>query len=65
MTKFFFGALYFQELNGHEPEQTPEDSELQGNLACCSPLDHKVLDTIEWLNNNSFQEVGKLVYLEN
>ena len=24
-------------LNGHEFEQTPRDSEVQGNLACCSP----------------------------
>ena len=23
--------------NGHKPEQTPEDSEGQGSLACCSP----------------------------
>ena len=24
-------------LNGHEFEQTPGDSEVQGNLVCCSP----------------------------
>ena len=24
-------------LNGHEFEQTPEDGEGQGSLACCSP----------------------------
>ena len=24
-------------LNGHESEQAPEDSEVQGSLACCSP----------------------------
>ena len=29
----------------HEFEQTPEDSEEQGNLACCSPRGHKELDT--------------------
>ena len=28
-------------LNGQEFEQTPEDSEGQGSLACCSPLGHK------------------------
>ena len=28
-------------LNGHEPEQTPGDSEGQGSLACCSPWGHK------------------------
>ena len=26
-------------LNGHESEQTPEDSEGQGSLVCCSPWD--------------------------
>ena len=29
-------------LNGHKFEQTPGDSERQGNLACCSPLGLKV-----------------------
>ena len=28
--------------DGHEFEQTPEDSEGQGNLACCSPWYHRV-----------------------
>ena len=28
------------QLNGHEFEQTPGDSEGQGSLACCSPLGH-------------------------
>ena len=28
---------YNYRLNGHEFEQTPGDSEAQGNLACCSP----------------------------
>ena len=37
---------YNYRLNGHEFEQTPGDSEGQGNLACCSPWDHKELDTI-------------------
>ena len=27
--------------NGHEFEQTPEDGEGQGSLACCSPWGHK------------------------
>ena len=31
--------------NGHESEQTPRDSEGQGNPACCSPWGHKELDT--------------------
>ena len=28
---------WHHQLNGHEFEQTPEDSEGQGNMACCSP----------------------------
>ena len=31
-------------LNGHEFEQTPEDSEGQGSLACCSSWGHKESD---------------------
>ena len=31
-------------LNGDEFVQTPEDSEEQGCLACCSPWDHKESD---------------------
>ena len=31
-------------LNGHEFEQTQEDSEGQGSLECCSPWGHKELD---------------------
>ena len=31
-----------QWLNGHEIEQTPEDSEGQGSLTCCSPWGHRV-----------------------
>ena len=44
---------WHHQLNGHEFEQTPGDSEGQGNLACCSPWGHKESDTTEWLNNNS------------
>ena len=29
---------WHHQLNGHEFEQTPGDSERQGRLACCSPL---------------------------
>ena len=32
------------QLNGHESEQTPGDSEKQGSLACCSPWDSKESD---------------------
>ena len=30
--------------NGHECEQTPGDSEGQGNLVCCSSWGHKESD---------------------
>ena len=34
------------QLNRHESEQTSGDSEGQGSLVCCSPWDHKELDTL-------------------
>jgi hypothetical protein len=37
---------------GHEFEQDLGDGEGQGNLACCSPWDHKEWDRTEWLYNN-------------
>ena len=40
---------WHHQLNGHEFEQTPGDSEGQGSLACCSPW-----DTTSQLNNNRF-----------
>ena len=36
---------WYHWLNGPEFEQTQGDSEGQGSLACCSPWDHKELDT--------------------
>ena len=39
-------------LNGHQFEQTQGNSVGQGSLACCSPWDHRELDTTERLNNN-------------
>ena len=41
--------------NGHEFEQTLEDSEGQRNLACCSSWGCKELDMTEWLNNNKLK----------
>ena len=35
---------YHHQLNGHESEQTLEDSEGQGSLACCSLWACKELD---------------------
>ena len=42
---------WHHQLNGHEFEQTPGDSEGQGSLVCCSPWGCKGSDTIEQLNN--------------
>ena len=41
------------QLNGHEFEQTPGDSEGQGSLVYCSPKGRKELDMTEQLNSNS------------
>ena len=35
---------WHHQLNGHEFEQTPGDTEGQGSLVCCSPWDSKKLD---------------------
>ena len=35
---------WHHQLNGHEFEQTPGDSEGQRSLVCCSPWSHKELD---------------------
>ena len=37
-------------LDRHEFEQAPGVGDGQGSLACCSPWDHKELDTTEGLN---------------
>ena len=44
-------AGWHHRLNELEFEQTLEDSERQGSLACCSPWGHKELDTTEQLND--------------
>ena len=38
---------WHHQLNGHEFEEAPGDSEGQGGLACCGPRCHKDLDTTE------------------
>ena len=40
-------------LNGHEFEQTMEDGEGQGGLACCSPWGRKESDLTTWQRNNN------------
>ena len=42
---------WHHQLNGHEFEQTPGDSEGQGSLAGCSPEGYKELDMTEQTNN--------------
>jgi len=37
----------YHQLNGHEFEQAPGDSEGQGSLVCCSPWGHKESDKTE------------------
>ena len=42
---------WHHKLNGHEFEQSLEDSEGQGSLECCSPKCCKELDITQQLNN--------------
>ena len=42
---------WHHQLNGHESERIPRDSEGQGSLACCSPRGCKESDTTERPNN--------------
>ena len=51
--------VWHHQLNGHEFEQTPGDSEGQGSLACCSPWGRKESDMTERLNNKSEISFGK------
>ena len=44
---------WHHQLNGHEIEQAPGNSEGQRSLDWCSACISKELDMIEWLNNNS------------
>ena len=44
---------WHHQLNGHEFDQTPVNSEGQGGLVCCSPGSCKESDTLERLNNNN------------
>ena len=48
-------AEWHHQLNGHEFEQTPGDSEGQGSLVCYSPWGHKESDTTWQLNNRMVQ----------
>ena len=41
---------WYHQLNGHEFEQALRVGDGQGDLACCSPWDHKEPDMTEQLN---------------
>ena len=45
---------WHHQLNGHEFDQAPGDSEGQKSLECCSPWGGKESDMIEQLNNNKY-----------
>ena len=49
---------WHHQLNGHEFEQTLGDDKGQGSLACCSPWDHRELDTTQGLNNNNMNRAA-------
>ena len=46
-------VAWHHQLNGHEFQQTPGDTEGQGSLACCSLWGCKQSATAHWLNNNN------------
>ena len=46
---------WHHQLDEHESEQTPEDGNKQGSLACCSPRGCKESDMTERLNKNNIQ----------
>ena len=48
-------AVLHYGLYGHEIELTPDNSEGQGSLTCCSPWGHNKLKTILQLNNNNLE----------
>ena len=44
---------WHHQINGHEFEQTQEDGEGQGSLACCRPWGRKESDVTKQLNNSN------------
>ena len=50
---------WHNQLNGHEFEQTLEDSEGQGSMVCCSAWGCKESDPTEQLNNNDNMQVSQ------
>ena len=56
---------WHHQLNGHEFEQTPEDSEGQRSLACCSPWGHIEPDRTSWQNNKRGDSLSILTTKKN
>ena len=52
---------WHHQLNGHEFEKTPRDSEGQGTLVCHSLQGHKELDMTEQLNKT--EEIKEEIFL--
>ena len=51
--------------NGHKTERTPEDSEGQGSLACCSPWGREEMDRTERPNSSKYKrKVGDFFFLK-
>ena len=48
-------------LNGRESEQTPGDSEGQGNQVCCSPWGRKEWDMTWQLNSKKRKKILELI----
>ena len=44
------------QVNGHEFEQTPGDSEGQGSVVCCSTWGQKELDRTERMNKTTTEK---------
>ena len=51
------------QLNGHESEQTLDDSKGQGSLMCCSLWGHKEWNITQQLNNNNFPIMSEEQYI--
>ena len=56
VTHIRVSILFHHQLNGHEFDQPPEDSEGPGSLAYCSPWGCRESDRTQGLNNNFFPD---------
>ena len=53
------------QLNGHEFEETPGDSEGQGCLVCCSPVVHKEQDMTQQLKTTTTTTTTTILQINN